>query len=90
MNSVTYDIIPLLTLISSSINLVRNIVGKSYEAISYLRDRNSSDHNTSDDKDFNGSDTVVSVPDDKSDEKEVNRSSTTKLEFDIDNNTITQ
>ena len=86
MNSVTYDIIPLLTLISSSINLVRNIVGKSYEAISYLRDRNSSDHNTSDDKDFNGSDTVtISVPDDKSGdvEKEVDRGFSTKLEFDI-------
>lgn len=36
---ITYDIIPILSLTSSSINLIINIVGRLYQAIIYVRKR---------------------------------------------------
>ncbi|CAG8545645.1 4738_t:CDS:2 [Funneliformis mosseae] len=38
-NTVNYDIIPLLTLISSSLNLTINIIGRLYQAINRLRNK---------------------------------------------------
>ncbi|PKK70377.1 hypothetical protein RhiirC2_849977 [Rhizophagus irregularis] len=38
-NSITYDIIPKLTLYTSVINLTINIVGRLYQVVSYIRNR---------------------------------------------------
>ncbi|GBB92169.1 hypothetical protein RclHR1_19770002 [Rhizophagus clarus] len=43
--SVTYDIVPILTLVSSTIILTINIIGRSYQAISRLRDTNKTSNN---------------------------------------------
>ncbi|CAG8470112.1 8706_t:CDS:2 [Funneliformis mosseae] len=50
-NVVYYNIIPLLTLISSCITLTINIIGRSYQAIQRIRDEDNfyNPHNTDDD-----------------------------------------
>jgi hypothetical protein len=46
---VAYDIIPLLTLISSSVNLIVNIVGRLYQATNRMRELNISNYKTPND-----------------------------------------
>ncbi|GBB87645.1 hypothetical protein RclHR1_01410028 [Rhizophagus clarus] len=47
--SIKYDIIPILNLISSAINLTVNIVGRLYQAIRNIQNRNKLNTNVSDD-----------------------------------------
>ncbi|GBB95381.1 hypothetical protein RclHR1_02520016 [Rhizophagus clarus] len=47
--SITYDIIPILNLISSTINLTVNIIGRLYQAIRKIQYRNERNTNVSDD-----------------------------------------
>jgi len=53
---VTYDIVPLLTLTSSSVNLIINIIGRLYHATNRLRNLNIKSYNTpgNDSDDFGG------------------------------------
>ena len=45
----TYDIVPLLTLISSSVNLIINIVGRLYKATNRMRLHNIGNYDTPND-----------------------------------------
>ncbi|PKC59491.1 hypothetical protein RhiirA1_458149 [Rhizophagus irregularis] len=39
MKSITFDIIPIITLISSAITLTINIISRSHQSINYIRDK---------------------------------------------------
>ena len=47
--TVTYDIIPLLTLISSCLNLTINIIGRTYQATNIVRHKGRRDTSSFDD-----------------------------------------
>ncbi|CAG8641567.1 15468_t:CDS:2 [Funneliformis mosseae] len=55
INTVTYDIIPLLTLISSTLNLIVNIIGRLYQATNRVRHGKNKNSYTSDEE-FGGLD----------------------------------
>ncbi|CAI2186782.1 17543_t:CDS:2, partial [Funneliformis geosporum] len=59
INTVTYDIIPLLTLISSALNLTINIIGRLYQATNRVRHGKNNNSNTSDEE-FGGLDKITS------------------------------
>ncbi|RIA80123.1 hypothetical protein C1645_793218 [Glomus cerebriforme] len=69
--TVSYDnLIPLLTLISSAVNLTINIIGRLYQATNRLRHSKSTNYdNTNDSDDFGGLATVVPTPSDTSNNK---------------------
>nr|CAG8451181.1 13626_t:CDS:2 [Entrophospora candida]CAG8485331.1 4221_t:CDS:2 [Entrophospora candida] len=50
--TVSYDIVPLLTLISSCLNLTINIIGRAYNATNSLKRRNDTTASSSFDEDF--------------------------------------